>query len=79
MYLCQVYDSPIAQYLSQTTKEAAGEVISAVEGFQAYQCPAYARDCQKLYKECMLRCQYFVQVKQTKDVEGGLATRVPLG
>ena len=79
MYLRQVYDSPIAQYLSQTTKEAAGEVISAVEGFQLNQSPAYAKECQKLYKDCMLRSQYFVQVKQTKEVEGEFTTRVPLG
>ena len=79
MYLRRVYDRPIAQYVSPATKEAAGEVISAVEGFQANQCPAYAKDSQKFYKECMLRCQYFVQVKQTKDGEGGRITRVPLG
>ena len=79
MYLRQVYDSPIAQYISHTTKEAAGEVISAVEGFQHNQCPAYSKECQKLYKECMLRCQYFVQVKQTEEVAGEPTTRVPLG
>ena len=79
MLLRQVYDSPIAQYLSQTTKQAAGEVISAVEGFQLNQCPTYFKDSVKLYKNCMLRGQYFVQVKQTKEVEGKVVIRVPLG
>ena len=79
MYLRQVYDSPIAQYISQTTREAAGEVVSAVEGFQLNQSPIYAKNAQEFYKSCMLRAQYFVQVKQTKEGGGGRITRVPLG
>ena len=79
MYLRQVYDSPIAQYISHTTKEAAGEVVSAVEGFQLNRPPVYVSNAHHLYKNCMLRAQDFVQSKQSKEEDGKITAKVPLG